>query len=180
MAETAGGIDDFTHEITDEGGERRTGKEMFRVQAAGDDGEAVERDVPDELFPAREGEAGLDAAWDVAGAEGVRNGEGAFTRAVEMLAKGDEALGAVIDHSGGEAVDADETQAAEDPLGAEMTGEELFIAEAVLQGEEQGVAVQQRRQQAQEFHVGGGFEGDDDEITGAYGVRMAMALDRGQ
>ena len=58
-----------------------------------------------------------------------------------------------------------------------MSGEELFVAETILQGEQDCVLFEQRRNQVQQHLIGSGFDGDDDKIAGANLCRATMAGD---
>src|SRR5207248_1440786 len=70
-----------------------------------------------------------------------------------------------MDVAGGGALDADESEAAEDATWAEEFGEAVFVAQAVLHGEDLSFFFEERRDEGLELVVGGGFEGDDDEVS---------------
>lgn len=122
VAEGVGGVDDFVHEVAHELLELGLVEDAFGVEVTCGDGEAVEGDVPDEFAPACEVEAGFDFAGDLGVVECVGDGLGVWLGWAAVFADGDETLGAVVDEAWGDAVDADEAEAAEDALGAEVLG----------------------------------------------------------
>lgn len=132
----------------------------------GSDAESVEGDVPDQLFPMGPGEVGGGGAGDAGafeeGGQGVCGRGGAGVEGSED----DATMGEVSDGSGGDAVEADEAEAAEDAIRAGEGEECLFVAEAVLEGEDLGARVDERREEVGELVVCGGFETDEDQVDG--------------
>ena len=71
----------------------------------------------------------------------------------------------MLDHAGRGAIEADETQRAHDALRAPARGEILLVAEAVLQREQRGAFVQQRRNDFVQRRVRRGLQRDEHEIA---------------
>jgi hypothetical protein len=59
-------------------------------------------------------------------------------------------------------------------MAGKVASEELFIAQAVLQGEQEGARFEQRGQESGEGGVMGALQGDDDEVTRADGSRVGI------
>lgn len=150
------------------------------VNAPRGDGESVERDVPNQFAPAGERQAGFKLAGDLSGIEGIGYGLGAWLGFAQVFGNGDQSLGAVIDDARGESVDAHKAKAAKDTLRPEVSGKEILVAETILQGEDECILVKKRRQDVGQDVVGGGLEGDDDEIAGTDGCGIGMSVDLGK
>jgi hypothetical protein len=72
----------------------------------------------------------------------------------------------VLDNAGLEAIQANKAEAAEDLFGRKDRGENFFVCEAVLEGEDCRVRINEWRNEGRELVVGGGFDGDENEIAG--------------
>src|SRR5205085_8930522 len=95
----AGGGDDLGHDAADErfafgGGEELVGRLVE------DGGEAVEGDVPDELFPAAVAKVGQHVTRNLAIVEDAGNVIGKRAGAALEMAEADVAVGGVVDRAG--------------------------------------------------------------------------------
>src|SRR5437660_1775460 len=70
----------------------------------------------------------------------------------------------VVNDTGRNPIETNETEASHDLFDRKQFREQLFIAEAILQGQHRGLGTDQLRQQPGKFGVGGGFQGDHHEI----------------
>ena len=95
--------------------------------------------------------------------------------AFDEFADADVAVIDVMDDAGLEALDANEGEAAEDALRAEKFGEAVFVSQAVLHGEDLSGVFEERGDERFELIVGGGFEGDDDEV--GFGHSFGLVVD---
>lgn len=176
MAEVVGNADDFAHERAGEGVERGIGEDLVRGDAAAEDGEAIEGDVPDELFPANGGDAVSEGAVDAAGVEDFAGSRGRRPGTGNPGSKRDLALCGMFDDAWCGAIDAGEAHAAEDPLCAPAVSEVFFVPEAILERENAGVFAEQWRDDGIKRAVVGGFQGDNDEVRRAHFLCAAKSL----
>ena len=86
-------------------------------------------------------------------------------------------MAVVLNDAGGGAVEADEAEAAHDAPGAEVGGEEFLVAKAVLEGDERGIGPEQRRDERGEGGVGGGLQGDEDDVARAHFLGGPIGID---
>jgi len=165
-AVSGGGALDVVHERAGAGDERGIGADAVGGEAAGGDSEAVEGDVPDEFTPTGGADVVGELDADSGGFEGVGETTGAVGDGAGKFAEDDEAGAVDGDFGGGGSSGADDAEGAENALGADEGGEVFVGAEAVLDGEDGGVGVEERGEESGEGGVGGGLECDEDEVDG--------------
>ncbi len=130
-----GGIDYFLHQFSDQLPGFRAVQQPVGRQA-GQGTEAVERDVPDQFFPANPGEVCIGLAGDAGLAENFGEPFGPGTEFASKLSDANGALVEVMNRARFAAVAAEKSDAADDLLPVEGGCQNLFIAEAVLQGQD--------------------------------------------
>jgi hypothetical protein len=86
----------------------------------------------------------------------------------------------VADEAGGEAVDANEAEGAQDALRAGDLRDALAVAEAVLKGEDLGAGVTERGEGLCKEMIRGRFPGDHHEVHGADFLWSAEGLGFGE
>jgi len=167
VPEFPGDGDGFEHECAAADFERRVGEDAVDGEVVFGDGESVEGNVPDEFAPALLNEilhgAGLDAGFG----EGIDDGMCAREGRAAEFADGQGAVVEVADAGGAFAGEADEAEAAEDAIFAGEAGEELFVAESVLEREQEGVGTDEGREERGDYGVLCGLEGDENEVADA-------------
>lgn len=142
------------------------GYESIEARATGDS-QAVERNVPNELFPV----GAFEIIGNRAGDPGVAKSgsdlvSARFGPALEF-ADFDFAMGEMMNDAGFGAVQANEAKPAENLFDGKKGGEGFFIAQAVLKRQERGVRSDQGREQRREEMIDRGFERDDHQVAGA-------------
>jgi len=166
VAELCGCVDDLRHEGP--GGS----VEMLVIQNLGDiggggDAEAVEWDVPNELAPALGDEALHGLCLDAGALEIGDDPHGAVLGRALELADGEHAVAEVLDDAGRGTIEAYEAEPAHDAAGAEIGGEEFFVAETVLKGDEGGIGSKERGDEGWEGGVRSCFQANEYDIARA-------------
>ena len=87
-------------------------------------------------------------------------------------------MGEVIDHAGLAAIDADKTESPEDGVVRKMAREKSFVAETVLESEEDRAGLEEWREEIGERFVRGRLDRDDDEIDWADFFRRRKSAHR--
>jgi hypothetical protein len=72
----------------------------------------------------------------------------------------------MMDHSGRDPVETNETEAAKHAFFAHHLGQCFFIPESILQGQHRGAGSKERGQQPRELGVGGGLQPDEHKVAG--------------
>ena len=125
--------------------------------------QAVERDVPAELFPAGETQVRGNTSLDVGCAEQCFQPRG-LIRVVERVPDGDAAVFEVMDNARRAAVDADEGHCAEDAFRVEPFGEAGFDAKSVHEHHDARVRPEAWLHKLLRVLDGGGLQRADDPI----------------
>ena len=152
-----------------------SGQESFLSRCARDT-EAVEGDVPGELFPMGLGEIFGDAAGDTSVAKHCGDLVRARLRKASEFAEHHCAVVDVMNDAGLSAVQAHEAKAAEDLFWRDNFGQLLLVAEAVLQSNDCCGGADQRRNQFRQTVVCRGFQADQDQVSHADIFRMGGRL----
>jgi len=147
----------------------------LRADDAGRDRQAVERDVPDELLPARLLERGGSVRLDTGLGEHGSDRAG-LVGVIQKVAEGDAPVGTVVDDAGLATVDANKGEAAEDALGAEPLSEFLLDTEAVHQRQDERVRTDTGAYQFLGLVQRGCFEGAEDEVDSADLLGLLIGL----
>ena len=142
----------------------RIGQKAFAIESALGDGQSVEGDVPDQLAPLRGRQVGRDPRRHARGFEGRHQGFGSRSGRTPVFAERDVPLPEMVDHAVLGAIDAGEAQSPENTFASEAVGQPVVVAQTVLQSEQRGVRMKERGKDLLEGLVGGGLEGDHDQI----------------
>jgi hypothetical protein len=137
------------------------------IAGGASDTQSVEGDVPSELFPVSAREVFTNPARDSSGLENCSQFGSARTGPALKLTEDDLAMVNVMNQAGLQAVQANETEPAQNLFRGHELRELLFVAQAILQGEDSGCGSNEGRQQVAELAVGGGLQADDDQVAGA-------------
>ena len=97
-----------------------------------------------------------------------------------IVAQRDLALGDVMNDSWTSPVDAHEAKAAYDVVVRKMAGEKVFVADPVLQSQENRAGLEQGGEEFDKSMILRAFQSDNHQITGADAGRVEMNLGRRQ
>lgn len=170
---------DFAHERFDKSASVGVSHELG-CRRAKDNGESIVRDIPDEFTPAGGPEV-FDALGSNVGALEISGHRAKpVSHAVVVVAEADISVVEMANMTGSGLVGTEKAKAAGDAICSDDGGDFIFVAESVLHGNDEGVVLDDRRQERGEKMVLRGFKRDADDITARHIARVAVGVDAGK
>ena len=166
-AEHSGSGHDFLHQVLSFLKEFGISQNFGGIDGTCRDGETVKRNIPDKLVPTGRTDGGRDGAANPGFFKKGRQRVGPRCVAAGEIRETNVSAGHIAGDTRRRAKDADVADPAEDPFPAGDGGEEILVAQSVLQGADEGVGAKERRKECAEGFIGGGFDGDHHQIHDA-------------
>src|SRR5713101_6652469 len=170
------GVDHFAHERASHAIQRLVSENGGGVDPGGQDRQSVERNIPHELAPVLECKIFGDAALDPATGEVQSDRIRTFARFAFVFANYDVTIIVALDFCARNAAQTNEAKPPKHTFRTKILCEKFFVAQAVLQGEQNCPLMQERRDKIDKIGIRSCLDGDKHQIAWADFLRRVVTV----